>query len=359
MRNTYGENLKLTIFGQSHSPAMGMTLEGVPAGTKVDEDALRRFMRRRAPGRDELSTPRSEGDEIEFLSGFAGGVSCGAPICAVIRNTDARPGDYAALKNVPRPGHADYTASVKFGDARDVSGGGPFSGRLTAPLCAAGGIVKQLLEEKGICVYSRVYSIGDLRDEGEWTQDVSQKPFPTVSDGAGKKMRRLILSAKEAGDSVGGVIECAVVGAPAGLGDPMFSGLENRISQIVFAIPAVKGIEFGAGFEAAKRFGSQNNDAFIVKDGRIETRTNHCGGILGGISDGMPIVFRAAFKPTPSIALAQDSVDLTTLEPVRLSVPGRHDPCVVLRALPCVEAAAAIAIYDALLARRMETDGNQ
>ena len=359
MSSSYGEMLRLTVFGQSHSAAIGMTLEGVPAGSEIDFGELKRFLERRAPGRNAFSTARKEADEPEFLSGFVGNVSCGAPICAIIRNTNARPREYDALKNMPRPGHADYTAQVKYFGYQDKSGGGHFSGRLTAPLCIAGGIAKQLLAREGITVLSRVFSVGGLRDEGELTEDISDKPFPAVSDAAGEGMQRRILEAAQAGDSVGGVIECKCLNLPAGLGDPMFDGMENRISRAVFAIPAVKGIEFGAGFEAAKLAGSQNNDAFCSEDGRIFTETNRCGGILGGITDGMPLVFRAAFKPTPSIAKAQRSVDMTKLEGATLEIRGRHDPCVVLRALPCVEAAAALAVYDALLQRRSELYGHQ
>lgn len=358
MSSSYGENLRLTIFGQSHSAAIGMTLEGIPAGIRIDRRELGAFLKRRAPGGSALTTARAEADEPEFLCGLKDDVTCGQPIAAIIRNTDMRSGDYDDMRFIPRPGHADYTAEVKYFGWQDRAGGGHFSGRLTAPLCLAGGIIKQILEREGVAVFSRVYTVADIADAGELTEDLSHKPFPTVSDEAGERMQSRILEAKAAGDSVGGVAECVVCGAPAGLGDPIFGGLENRISQIVFGIPAVKGIEFGEGFGAARLKGSENNDEFTVEDGRVRTRTNRCGGILGGISDGMPIVFRAAFKPTPSIALRQRSVRLDTLEETALSVRGRHDPCIVPRALPCVEAAAAIAIYDAMLARRKETNGH-
>ena len=358
MSNTCGEALRLTVFGQSHSPAVGMTLEGVPAGSKIDLDALKHFLRRRAPGQSPLSTARQEADEPEFLSGFVGDTTCGAPIAAVIRNTDARSADYDALRFVPRPGHADYTAYVKYGGSNDPRGGGPFSGRLTAPLCIAGGILKQLLEKEGIFVCSRIYSVGNIADEGTLQGDLSRKAFPTVSDARGEAMKKAILDAAALGDSLGGVAECAAFGVPAGLGEPMFGGMENKISQLVFAIPAVKGIEFGLGFGAAEVRGSVNNDGFVLQNGRIETRTNHAGGILGGITDGMPLLFRAVFKPTPSIRKAQKSVRLDTMEETELEIHGRHDPCIVPRALPCVEAAAAIALYDALLLRRQETSWN-
>ena len=354
MSSTYGENLHLTIFGQSHSPAIGMTLEGIPAGEQIDFEALQRFMERRAPGRNAYSTARKEADAPEFLSGLRGDTTCGVPLTAIIRNGDTRSKDYAPFSAVPRPGHADYTANVKYFGHQDYAGGGHFSGRLTAPLCIAGGVCLQILQRHGIEVISRIKAIGDVEDPSPLTASTAEKAFPTVNEAAGEAMQAAIAQAKAQGDSLGGVIECAVLGLPAGLGDPMFGGMENRIAGIVFGIPAVKGIEFGAGFEAARLRGSQNNDSYTVKDGRVETRSNHCGGILGGITNGMPLVFRAAIKPTPSIAMEQDSVNLETLEEEKLRVGGRHDPCIVPRAVPVIEAAAAIAVYDALLGRKKE-----
>ena len=333
----YGQNLHLTIFGQSHAPAIGMTLEGLPAGESIDMEALQAFLKRRAPGQNAWSTPRKEADAPEFLSGLVENVTCGAPITAVIRNTNTRSGDYANLAVVPRPGHADF------------AGGGAFSGRLTAPLCIAGGICLQLLKKRGIEVISRIASIGTVEDPAPLTASTADKPFPVVDDAAGEAMRAAIAAAKADGDSIGGVVECAVLGLPAGLGGPLFDGMEVQIASIVFGIPAVKGIEFGIGFEAARLRGSENNDPFTVENGQVRTATNHCGGILGGITDGMPLTFRAAFKPTPSIAKEQQSVNLTTLTPEALRIVGRHDPCIVPRAVPCIEAAAAIAVYDALL----------
>lgn len=355
MSSSYGENLRLTIFGQSHSPAVGMTLEGLPAGERIDLDELRRFLLRRAPGRAAYSTARREADEPEFLSGLRGDVTCGAPLTAIIRNTDTRSADYAALGSVPRPGHADYTAALKYGGAQDSSGGGHFSGRLTAPLCVAGGICAQLLRREGIEIISRILALGGVRDEGELRASTAGRAFPVVNAERGEEMTARILQVKALGDSVGGIIECRALHLPAGLGDPMFGGMENRISAIVFGIPAVKGIEFGAGFAASEMTGSASNDAFVIENGAVTTATNNCGGILGGISDGAPLVFTAAIKPTPSIALEQDSVDMQTMQPVKLRIQGRHDPCIVPRAVPCIEAAAAVAIYDALLARRKET----
>ena len=349
MSSSYGENLHLTIFGQSHSPAIGMTLEGIPAGEQIDFEALQRFLERRAPGRNAYSTARKEADAPEFLSGLRGDTTCGVPLTAIIRNGDTRSKDYAPFSAVPRPGHADYTANVKYFGFQDYAGGGHFSGRLTAPLCIAGGVCLQILQRRGIEVISRIKAIGDVEDPSPLTASTAEKAFPTVNEAAGEAMQAAIAQARAQGDSLGGVIECAVLGLPVGLGDPMFGGMENRIAGIVFGIPAVKGLEFGAGFAAAKLRGSQNNDSYTVKDGRIETRSNHCGGILGGITNGMPLVFRAAIKPTPSIAMEQDSVNLETLTEEKLRVGGRHDPCIVPRAVPVIEAAAAIAVYDALL----------
>lgn len=354
MSSSYGENLRLGIFGQSHSAAIGVTIEGIPAGERVDMDELQRFLSRRAPGQGAWSTARREADAPEFLSGIVGGVTCGAPIAAIIRNTNTRSQDYAALADTPRPGHADYTAEVKYFGAQDKSGGGHFSGRLTAPLCIAGGICKQLLAREGIEIISRIAAIGAVEDEGKLISSTADKPFPCVSDARAADMLSLIAEAKAEGDSVGGIVECKVLGAPAGLGDPMFGGMENRIAYAVFGIPAVKGIEFGAGFAAAKLRGSENNDAFCVENGRMLTKTNNCGGILGGITDAMPITFRAAFKPTPSIAMPQNTVNMKTMQPQEIAIQGRHDPCIVPRAVPVVEAAAAVAVYDALLARRKE-----
>ena len=355
MSSVYTGNLTVSIFGQSHAPAIGVTVDGLPAGLPVDPDELQRFLSRRAPGQNAWSTPRREADAPEFLCGLKNGKTCGAPLTAIIRNTNTRSGDYENLMDIPRPGHADYTAQVKFGGAQDAAGGGHFSGRLTAPLCIAGGLCLQILARQGVRVRARIVSIGTVTDDAAFDAPVDEKPFPAVSDEAAAAMQAQIAQAKAEQDSVGGVIECVIEGLPAGIGDPMFGGLENRIARTVFAIPAVKGVEFGAGFGASKLRGSENNDAFSVENGKIVTETNHCGGILGGITDGMPIVLRAAFKPTPSIARTQQSVNLQSVTREELAITGRHDPCIVPRAVPCVEAAVAVAVYDALLARRKET----
>ena len=354
MSSVYTGNLTVAIFGQSHAPAIGVTIDGLPAGLPVDLDALQQFLRRRAPGQNAWSTPRKEADAPEILCGLSNGRTCGAPLTAIIRNTNTRSGDYDNLRDTPRPGHADYTAQMKFSGAQDVAGGGHFSGRLTAPLCIAGGICLQLLKTQGITIRARIISVGAVTDDSPFLSPVGEKAFPAVSDAAAAAMQAEIAAARADGDSVGGMIECVVEGLPAGIGDPMFGGLENLISRAIFAIPAVKGIEFGAGFAAARMRGSENNDPFRVENGVVVTETNHCGGILGGISDGMPIVFRAAFKPTPSIARQQRSVSLGQMENKTLVIQGRHDPCIVPRAVPCVEAAAAIAVLDAVMARRKE-----
>ena len=356
MSNFLGNNIKIGIFGQSHSEAIGVTIDGLPAGFKIDMDKLRAFTSRRAPGRTDVSTKRKEADEPEFICGLVEGRTCGAPVTAIIRNTNTRSNDYAELKDKPRPAHADYTAFVKFGGYNDIAGGGQFSGRLTAPLCIAGGIILQLLEKQGIEVRAHIASIGDIADEPyELTgpfADVSEKDMPVIDDEAGEAMRQAILAARKEGDSLGGVIECAVTGVPAGVGDPMFDGLENVIAMAVFGVPAVRGIEFGRGFAAARMRGSEHNDEFRMQDGKVVTKTNNHSGILGGISSGMPIVFRTAIKPTASIAKEQGTVSLSGKCDERLRVRGRHDPCIVPRAVPVIEAVSAIAIYDAMLSAR-------
>ena len=355
MSSTYGERLKLSIFGQSHGAAIGMTLDGIPAGLSVDFEKLQAFLNRRAPGQNDFSTPRKEADAPEFLSGILDGFTCGAPIAAVIHNTNTRSGDYSNLKDCPRPGHADFTAQMKYGGYQDVAGGGHFSGRLTAPLCIAGGLCKQWLEQQGIQIGAHLVCVGGVTDDPfdpiAPQLDKVKTDFPVLSEAAGARMREIIANAKTDGDSVGGIIECAVVGLPAGLGDPMFYGMESRIAQIVYGIPAVKAVEFGAGYAAGYMRGSDHNDAYTVENGAVHPITNRAGGILGGITTGMPLYFQVAIKPTPSIAKAQQSASFSRLETVDLEVKGRHDPCIAPRAVPVVEAAAAIAIFDAYLSR--------
>ena len=354
MSSVFGRKLKISIFGQSHAEAIGVVIDGFPAGFAVDREALRGFMARRAPGNSEFSTPRKETDEVEFLSGLVGEVTCGAPICAVIRNTNTRSGDYRELFDQPRPSHADYPADVRYGGAQDVRGGGHFSGRLTAALCVAGGLCRQYLADKGIAIGAHIAAIGGVKDApfdpvGVTTADFPDGTFPVLNREAGEAMRAVIEAARGEGDSVGGIIECAAVGLPAGIGDPMFDGLENRLSAAVFGIPAVRGIEFGNGFEAATLRGSENNDCYYEDGGVVRTRTNRHGGVLGGISTGMPLVFRAAIKPTPSIAKEQQTLNRRSGQVEPLVIRGRHDPCIVPRAVPCVEAACAIVLCDYLI----------
>lgn len=356
MSSQMGNRVTVEIFGESHSSAIGMTLCGIPAGESIDMDALNAFMERRAPGRDATSTARKEPDRPEFLCGILENVTTGAPITAIIHNTDTRSRDYEKLRHMPRPSHADYAASVKYGGYNDIRGGGAFSGRLTAPLCIAGGIALQILAKRGIYIGAHLYSVAGVGDtpfdsvalDTDTLLAASKKAFPVLSDEAGEKMRAAILSAKADGDSVGGVIECAVLGMPAGYGGPLFSGIEGKIASALFGIPAVKGVEFGSGFAAADMRGSTHNDPFVYKDGAVVTSTNHSGGIQGGITNGMPILFRIAMKPTPSIAIEQQTVNLATKENTTLVIGGRHDPCVAARAVPAIEAAAALCILDVL-----------
>lgn len=360
MSSAFGNCIKISIFGQSHSESIGVVIDGLKAGFKLDMDAISAFMKRRAPGQNAVSTPRAEADEPHIVSGLVDGVTCGAPLCAIINNTNVRSKDYSKLKEVPRPAHSDFPAFVKHSGFNDIRGGGHFSARLTAPLCFAGAVCLQLLEKEGIYIGAHISSIKDVHDLPFDSVSVSKTeleklknaPMPLLNQETWALMEKTVLDAKTQGDSVGGIIECACIGLKPGIGEPMFDGIENRISQAIFAVPAVKGIEFGAGFGAAQLYGSENNDSFYFDGDTVKTKTNNHGGILGGLSSGMPIIFRAAFKPTPSIAKEQDSVSLTSKKNEKLKIEGRHDPCVVLRAVPCVEAATAIAIYDLLLESR-------
>lgn len=356
MSSEFGKLLKVSVFGQSHGTAIGVVVDGLPAGEEIDRSELQRFLDRRRPGKNSLSTARNEGDVPEFLSGLENGRTCGAPLCAVIRNSDQHSKDYDGLADKPRPGHADYTAWVKWKGHADMRGGGHFSGRLTAPLCVAGGIAKQILARRGVYVGAHLDSVAAISDRpfplyptAELFEKIAAKPFPVLDDEAGERMREAILSAKMDLDSVGGVIECAAVGLPAGLGDPMFDGVENRLAAALFGIPAVKGVEFGAGSGASACRGSENNDPFRVENGKIVTETNHAGGILGGITTGMPVTLRVAFKPTASIAKPQKTVSLSAMENTELQIHGRHDPCIAHRAVPVVEAVTAAVLLDLLL----------
>lgn len=357
MSSSFGMRVRISLFGQSHGEAVGVTIDGLPAGERIDFDELNAFLARRAPGLEGYSSPRREPDMPRFICGLMNGKTCGAPLTAIINNCDARPHDYAGFQTTPRPGHADYTALVKYGPDWDFRGGGHLSGRLTAPLCVAGGIFKQVLARRGVYVGARILSIAGVVDAslcaGQITPqsliDIAAKPFPVADDGAGLSMRERIQRAQAEGDSVGGIIECCATGVPPGLGDPIFDGLESRIAAAILSIPAVKGVEFGSGFSAADMTGSQHNDPFLVDNGRIMTKANHHGGILGGISTGMPIIVRAAFKPTPSIAKRQQTVDISRMQSARIEVCGRHDPCIVPRAVPCLEAALAAVLVDFII----------
>lgn len=357
MSNWKGEHLSLSVFGQSHGPAIGMTLSGVPAGYDVNMEQLQSFLKRRAPGNDPFSTSRKEADIPVFQSGIVNDCTCGTPICALIHNTNTRSGDYANLLECPRPGHADYTAHIKYGANHDVAGGGHFSGRLTAPICIAGGMCLQWLTEKNIKVFGHISSIGGIEDIPYCLDSVSPQTnalpenFPVIDHGRAEQMRQEIANAKANGDSVGGIIECVVTGLPAGIGGPLFEGLEGKLAQALFAIPAVKGVEFGNGFSASVLRGSENNDPFTVSDGKVKTLSNNAGGILGGITNGMPLTLRVAIKPTPSIAKPQQTVNLHTMENTIVQVNGRHDPCIVPRAVPVVEAVVATVLFDAVLSQ--------
>ena len=359
MPSDFGKNIKIQLFGQSHSECIGVVIDGLPPGKHLDMKLIGRYLERRAPGQSALTTQRKETDIPRIVSGLAEGVTCGAPLCALFENKDTRSEDYRDFKSVPRPGHADYTAFIKTNGANDIRGGGHFSARLTAPFVFAGAVCAQLLAEQGIHIGAHIFSVGNVCDQRfdpikttpEELSALKESDFPVLDSDAGQNMQELIQAISKEGDSIGGIVECCVLGLPAGVGEPIFDGLENRIAAAVFGIPAVKGIEFGAGFAAAGLKGSENNDAFFCEEGKIKTKTNQHGGILGGLSSGMPLLFKTAFKPTPSISKEQDSVNLDTKTDTKILIKGRHDPCVVVRAVPCIEAAAAIAIYDLIRER--------
>jgi len=323
MSSIFGENVKFSVFGQSHAEAIGVVIDGLPAGESIDMQEIAAFMARRAPGNNPGDTPRREADKPRILSGLADGKTCGAPLCAVIDNTDTRSRDYENLRHIPRRGHADFPLNEKFRGHQDIRGGGHSSGRLTAPLCFAGAVCVQILGRRGITVRANIKNMGDAE------------------------------AAKLNGDSVGGVIECVAEGLPAGLGSPMFGGVENRLAAALFGIPAVRGVEFGAGFSVASLLGSENNDAYYIENGQVRTRTNHHGGILGGVTTGMPLILRVAIKPTPSIAQPQKSVNLQTMRETDLTIAGRHDACIVPRAVPVAEAVTACVLLDLMMEGRL------
>ena len=344
--------MNYTVFGESHGPAIGVTITGVPAGLELDLAALEHEMGRRATGKNKLSTTRKEADQVEFLSGVFEGKTTGTPLTMVIRNTDQHSKDYSQLKILPRPSHGDYSGSMRYAGCSDYRGGGHFSGRLTAPLVAAGAIAKQLLAQRGVFVGAHIASVAGIRDAAlDRTQDqrellavVARKEFPVIDDEQGAQMQAAILAARAELDSVGGTIECMVCGLKAGAGAPdLDENVEGIFARHLFAVPAVKGIEFGAGFALTGMRGSQANDPFYMEGEQVRTRTNNAGGVNGGITNGMPVVFTVAMRPTPSISKEQDTVDLSTGQDAKLVIHGRHDPCIVHRAVPVIEAAAALA----------------
>ncbi len=352
--SSWGEYIKISVFGESHGAGIGVVMDGLPAGEKIDMDAVLRQMARRAPGNDKAATPRKESDFPEILSGVLDDTLTGAPLCAVIKNTNTRSNDYGNIMTCPRPSHADYTGYLRYKGFNDIRGGGHFSGRLTAPIVFAGAVCRQILERRGIRIAAHIASVGDVEDcrfdgtniPDELMERLSNAKFGLIDISKETAMRELIEECRLSQDSIGGIVECAVTGMPAGAGSPMFGGIENVISSVVFGVPAVKGIEFGAGFESSTLRGSQNNDEFYYDGDTVKTRTNRHGGILGGISSGMPIIFRAAIKPTPSISRPQKTVDLGEKKDTELEIHGRHDPCIAVRAVPVIESAAALAVIN-------------
>jgi chorismate synthase len=358
MSSFWKSNITLSVFGESHGAGIGIVIDNLPPGERINTDEIRFFMSRRAPGQGSTSTPRKETDMPSIVSGVHNGYTTGTPLTAFIANTDTHSSDYSNISKLVRPGHADYTGAVRYNGFNDVRGGGHFSGRLTAPLVFAGSITGQILERRGIYTAAHIEQIHNIKDKRFDPMGVSRdeiiklrhKKFPVLNDKKTALMIDDVNKAREAGDSLGGVIECIVTNVPAGIGSPVFEGLENSISQLVFGIPAIKGIEFGAGFGVAKMLGSQNNDEFYVDErGYVITKTNNHGGILGGISSGMPIVFRVAVKPTPSISKPQKTIDIKNLTNEELEIHGRHDPCIVPRAVPVVESAANIAVLSHMM----------
>lgn len=361
MKSYLGQNLKLMLEGESHGEYVCARVSGLPKGFKVNEQELMAFMKRRQGGNLPFTTPRKEEDMPIFETGMTDAyVTDGDELTVKIYNKNVRSGDYNGFADTPRPSHAEYTAQMRYGKDIDLRGGGHFSARLTAPLCAVGGILKQILAEKGIRIGTHLYSVGNTKDTPFSLEGVSSEDFlrvldseelPVMSRESAEGMKRELFDAMKEQDSLGGVVECAVIGLGAGYGDPLFEGIENRIAGAMFGLGGVRGIEFGAGFEATKMRGSEHNDPFEIKDGQVVTKTNNCGGVIGGISDGMPIVFRVAFKPTASIGKEQDTVSLSRMENAKITVKGRHDPCIAIRALPCVESVAAAVIADIIMSK--------
>ncbi len=356
MSGSFGKKINLSIFGESHGEGIGIVINGIEPGLKIDMEKVNREMERRAPGRNETSTPRKEKDEPQILSGVFNGFTTGAPISMVIKNTDTRSHDYSKTKDIARPGHADYTGFVKYKGFNDYRGGGHFSGRITAPLVFAGAIAKQVLEQQGIVIGAHVKQILDVKDKylndyitKEELTEFSNDVIPVIDKSKREEMLKAISWAKENGDSVGGIVEVCVLGLEAGVGNPFFDSIESIISHLAFSVPAVKGIEFGSGFDFADMTALGCNDEFYYFDDKVQTpKSNHNGGINGGISNGMPIIYRAVIKPTPSISLTQHTVNFRENTSVEHNIVGRHDPCIVQRALVVLEAVTAIGILELL-----------
>ncbi len=354
MSSTWGNNIKISVFGESHSEAIGVVIDGLEAGIELDLDEISFEMGRRAPGKNAMSTSRNESDAPEIISGFFNGKTTGTPLCAVIKNHNTRSQDYERTKNLIRPGHADFTGFVKYNGFNDYRGGGHFSGRLTAPIVFAGAICKQILEKEDIKIGAHIKQIADVCDksfdftniDAKIIDNLKSKELAFLEEAKENDAKERILAAKNDLDSVGGIIECAVIGLYSGIGNPMFDSVESVLSHILFSIPSVKGVEFGSGFSFADMRGSEANDSFYYDGDIIKTKTNNNGGINGGITNGMPIVFRTVIKPTPSIAKKQKTIDISAGCDAEIEIVGRHDPCIVQRAVPVIEAATAIAIYD-------------
>lgn len=357
MRGSFGRNLKLTIFGESHGEAIGIVIDGIPPGTPIDEAQIARDMERRAPGKDPTATSRKEADRVNIVSGLFEGRATGTPLSGLIENRNVRSGDYEQLRTKMRPGHADYAGQIKYEGYNDPRGGGHFSGRLTAPLVFAGSIARQMLAGKGIVIGAHIAAAAGIQDDAfdpvgltaEELLALQKSGFPLLDASKEAPMRERIAQARKAGDSVGGVIECAAVGVPAGVGSPFFGSVESVVSQLLFSVPAVKAVEFGDGMTMAALCASQANDAMHYQDGKVVCESNHNGGVTGGITNGMPIILRAAVKPTPSIAVAQQTVDLSKQENTTLIVDGRHDPCIVPRAVVVIESVLAIALCELMM----------
>ena len=356
MGSVFGKNIKISLFGESHGENVGVVIDNFPTGFKVDFENIRKELLRRAGGHDKLSTARREKDEFRFVSGIFNGYTTGAPLCALIPNLDVHSSDYSDLKNKMRPSHADFTSFIKYSGFNDYRGGGHFSARVTVALVVAGALAKQVLSTQDVAICSHIYSIGSVLDDSldyvnistEIAQKLLGSKFPTVSDDAASRMKDEILSAKSDNDSVGGCVETAISGLPAGIGSPFFDTVEGVLAKLIFAIPAVKAVEFGKGTSISAMRGSEANDSLQIDQKIVATRTNNCGGVCGGITNGMPLIVRASFKPTPSIGKTQDSIDIKTRQNCTLQITGRHDPCIVPRAVPIVESVVALGILDML-----------